>query len=119
MSAAVFSDNTVLCNFAAVGRTDLLAVILRGRGRWAEAVAYEAERSSRYLPDLRRITQGGWLGEIDDPKQAEQIERIRRAVGPCSTLRRAATRSARGGFGHRIWPVPDCRRAHRAVRLQE
>lgn len=83
MTPAVFPDNTVLCNFAAIGRVDLLAEILRGRGRWAEAVAYEADRSSRHLPDLRRLFREGWLGEpieIDDPKHAEQIERIRRSV---------------------------------------
>ena len=74
MTVAVFPDNTVLCNFAAIDRVDLLATILRGRGRWVEAVAYEAERSSRYLPGLRRIAREGWLGEpigIEDPKQAD------------------------------------------------
>lgn len=83
MTPAVFPDNTVLCNFATIGRVDLLADILRGRGRWAEAVAYEADMSSRHLPDLRRIAREGWLGEpieITDAKQVEQVERIRRAV---------------------------------------
>jgi predicted nucleic acid-binding protein len=83
MTTAVFPDNTVLCNFAAIRRVELLAEILRGRGRWVEAVAYEADRSSRYLPDLRLVARDGWLGEpieIDEPKHAEQVERIRRAV---------------------------------------
>lgn len=34
MAPAVFPDNTVFCNFAAVERIDLLIAWLRGRGRW-------------------------------------------------------------------------------------
>lgn len=55
----VFPDNTVLCNFAAVSRLDLLERILLGRGRWSEAVAYEAGRSSAYLPDLKTLPVAG------------------------------------------------------------
>lgn len=83
MSDAVFPDNTVLCNFAAINRLDLLETVLRGRGRWTEAVAYEAQKSARYLPALTRLEPAGWLGapiEIDDERDAEQVERIRRAV---------------------------------------
>jgi predicted nucleic acid-binding protein len=78
-----FPDNTVLCNFACVKRLDLLEAILRGRGRWTEAIAYEAERSSRIYPDLRMVEMDGWLGEpieIFDREDQYQIERIRRAV---------------------------------------
>lgn len=42
MTDHLFPDNTVLCNFAAVNRLDLLKSVLSGRGRWTEAVAYEA-----------------------------------------------------------------------------
>lgn len=38
MADPVFPDNTVLCNFAAIERLDLLIGWLRGRGRWTEAV---------------------------------------------------------------------------------
>ena len=36
MVQGLFPDNTVLCNFAAVERLDLLRDWLRGRGRWTE-----------------------------------------------------------------------------------
>jgi hypothetical protein len=79
----LFPDNTVLCNFAAVDRLDLLAAVLNGRGRWTEAVAYEAERSARYLPQLACLPVEGWLDEpieIDDERDALRINQIRRAV---------------------------------------
>jgi hypothetical protein len=61
MGYAVFPDNTVLCNFAAVSRLDLLRNWLRGRWRWCEAVAREAAQSSAFLPDLVNIgLRGGW-----------------------------------------------------------
>jgi hypothetical protein len=78
-----FPDNTVLCNFASVDGLPLLQRILRGRGRWTEAIAYEAERSARFYPALEKLPAEGWLGapiEIDDPQEADQVERIRRAV---------------------------------------
>ena len=52
MTEHLFPDNTVLCNFAAVNRLDLLRSVLGGRGRWTEAVAYEASRSAAKLPPL-------------------------------------------------------------------
>jgi hypothetical protein len=83
MSEYLFPDNTVLCNFAAFDRLDLLAAVLSGRGRWTEAVAYEAEKSARVLPALAKLSTDGWLGEaveIDDEGEIEQVERVRRAV---------------------------------------
>ncbi|WP_341729326.1 hypothetical protein [Brooklawnia sp.] len=82
MSYAVFPDNTVLCNFAAVYRLDLLKDWLRGRGRWCEAVAYEAARSAAVLTQLATIAADGWLGEpIEvDEHQAVAVDRIRRVV---------------------------------------
>ena len=50
MTAFWFPDNTVLRNFAAVKRLDLLESVLAGRGRWTAAVAYEATASTRFLP---------------------------------------------------------------------
>lgn len=83
MNAYLFPDNTVLCNFAAVDSLDLLKTLLDGRGRWTEAVAYEAARSSRYLSSLTNLGIGGWLGEpieIDDETDVLRINRIRRVV---------------------------------------
>jgi len=39
VSTFLFPDNTVLCNFAAVDRLDLLQAVLNGRGRWTPTVA--------------------------------------------------------------------------------
>ncbi|ADG87118.1 hypothetical protein [Thermobispora bispora] len=61
----------------------LLARILRGRGRWTEAIAYEVSRSAKVYPELNTIASDGWLGEpieIDNDDEIEQIERVRRAV---------------------------------------
>lgn len=82
MPPLVFPDNTVLCNFAAVNRLDLLEGWLRGRGRWAEAVAYESAQSAQVLPALDDLMVRKWLGEpIElDEEHAEDIERLRRVV---------------------------------------
>lgn len=83
MAEFLFPDNTVLCNFAAVDRLDLLKSVLDGRGRWTEAVADEARRSAGWLPALRELAGSGWLDEpleIVDDSDVLAIERIRRAV---------------------------------------
>jgi hypothetical protein len=83
MTEYLFPDNTVLCNFAAVNRLDLLKSVLGGRGRWTEAVAYEAGRSAAMLPPLRALPSEGWLGEpieIINPEDIRKIAQIRRAV---------------------------------------
>ena len=83
MTEFLFPDNTVLCNFAAVDRLDLLKAVLGGRGRWTEAVAYEAGSSARVLPALRGLGGSGWLDEpieIVEDCDVLAIERIRRAV---------------------------------------
>ncbi|MFV2021977.1 hypothetical protein [Micromonospora sp. LOL_023] len=83
MTEFLFPDNTVLCNFAAVDRLDLLKAVLDGRGRWTAAVAYEASQSANVLPALHRLASDGWLGEaieITDESDIKQVSRIRRAV---------------------------------------
>lgn len=83
MTRYVFPDTTVLCNFAAVGRLDLLQSVLLRQGRWTEAVAEEVRKSARHLPTLATVRADGWLGEpveIDEPSEVAQVERIRRAV---------------------------------------
>jgi hypothetical protein len=75
-----FPDNTVLCNFASVHSLNLLEAFLDGRGRWVEAVAYEAHESAHVYRDLHQL---GWLGppiEITDPRAIRTIEAIRRAA---------------------------------------
>ncbi len=83
MTEFLFPDNTVLCNFAAVDRLDLLRSVLDGRGRWTEAVAYEATKSARVLPCLGQLVTDCWLGEaieITHEAEIQQINAIRRAV---------------------------------------
>ena len=64
-------------------RLDLLKSVLGGRGRWTEAVAYEASRSAAKLPPLLRCPSEGWLDEpieIIEPTDIQKIDQIRRAV---------------------------------------
>jgi len=83
MTEFFFPDNTVLCNFAVVDRLDLLKLIVGGRGRWMEAVAYEASRSAAFHPSLASLSADGWLDEpieVSRESDVSAIERIRRAV---------------------------------------
>lgn len=100
MSEFFFPDNTVLCNFAAVDRLGLLKTITDGRGRWCEAVAYEASRSAATWPALAALFAEGWFDEpieITSDVDVRAIERIRRAVfakrgdGPLKHLGEAQT----------------------------
>lgn len=89
MVQGLFPDNTVLCNFAAVERLDLLRDWLRGRGRWTEAVEHEAGLSSGHLPALREVLDGGWLGEAIEVFD-DDVEKIRRHAfgGPTAQPRK-------------------------------
>jgi hypothetical protein len=83
MTEYLFPDNTVLCNFAAVKRLDLIESVFRGRGRWTEAVANEANNSAQWLPALRDLPSAGWLDEpirITKPQDIQNVARIRRVV---------------------------------------
>ncbi len=83
MTTFLFPDNTVLCNFAAVDRLDLLQVVLNGRGRWTAAVAFEASRSARHHPALAGVPAAGWLDEpieITAESDVQRVNRVRRAV---------------------------------------
>lgn len=83
MTEFLFPDNTVLCNFAAVNRLDLLRSVLDGHGRWTEAIAFEASRSAQVLPPLDELAANSWLGEpieINDESEIQQIDAVRRAV---------------------------------------
>ncbi|MGV1007203.1 MAG: hypothetical protein ACOYBY_01185 [Dermatophilaceae bacterium] len=129
MPVAVFPDTTVLCNFASVRGLDVLATLLRGRGRWTEAVAFEVSRSAGHLPDLRQVIDRGWLGEpieIADARDVEAIERVRRAVfGGGSTKPLQHLGEAQTCYVLRQWPqfagsawVTDDREALRYARFQ-
>ncbi|MEW1642099.1 hypothetical protein [Streptomyces sp. NPDC091219] len=123
-----FPDNTVLCNFAAVDRLNLLEKVLDGRGRWTEAVAAEAEQSTRYWQKLGQVTAGGWLGEpiaIDDPAETAAVDRIRRVVfggsrsRPLQHLGEAETLvviEQRSGFANSVWITDDGEAGHYARR---
>lgn len=83
MTEYFFPDNTVLCNFAAVERLDLLRAVLDGRAKWTQAVEREASNSARWLPALYDLHHQGWLGEairVTDPEDSRKILAIRRAV---------------------------------------
>lgn len=83
MSAFLFPDNTVLCNFAAVERLGLLREVLDGRGRWTQGVAREARKSARRHPALQNLSLQGWLGDeirIKDKSDSASIRSIRTAV---------------------------------------
>ena len=128
MTVFWFPDNTVLCNFASVDSLPLLENTLAGRGRWVEAIAFEAGRSARVFPCLATIATDGWLGkpvEIADRHDIDQIERIRRAVfggPPHQALRHLG--EAQTCYVIRTWPefagshwISDDREALRFARL--
>lgn len=83
MTEFLFPDNTVLCNFGVVDRLDLLKSVLNGRGRWTEAVEYEAYRSTRFIAPLTTLFTDGVLGEaieVSEESDTRNVERIRRGV---------------------------------------
>lgn len=49
MSTLLFPDNTVLINFAYIGRMDLLEQLSNGNGAWCGTVAFECDRQSSKL----------------------------------------------------------------------
>jgi len=123
-----FPDNTVLCNFAAVDRLPLLEKVLDSRGRWTQAVAFEAEQSARHLPRLHTAIEDGWLGtpiEIDDPREIALVDRLRRVVfggsskRPLQHLGEAETLVViqhRAGLANSIWVTDDGEAGHYARR---
>lgn len=83
MTPAFFLDTTVFRNFASVSWLELLWRVLRGRGRWALAIAYEVEVAAGYVDGLDLASCRAALGdpcEIDDPGQVVQVEHLRRAI---------------------------------------
>lgn len=109
MASFLFPDNTVLCNFTAVGRTDLLRSFLGEQGRWVEPVAAEAQRSAGYLPDLSRVIEEGWMGE---PVELTDDEHIRRSSGSVA-MSSAAEPTSRSSTWARPRPVSSSTRSRR------
>ena len=97
MTEFLFPDNTVLCNFAAVDRLDLLKSVLNGRGRWTEAVAYEASRSASKLPPSAGWPlKAGWTSRSRSPANPTYSDRADPAGGLRRHRRRAAETPRRG-----------------------
>jgi predicted nucleic acid-binding protein len=74
VSALLFPDNTVLVNFALIGRVDLFQRLASGRSTWTYTVAVECERSSREagLEALARMPE--ILGPPIMPTRRERID---------------------------------------------
>lgn len=73
MTTLLFPDNTVLVNFALVGRIDLFADLVRDRGAWTYTVSEECRRGANVLgqESLDRIP-----GILGSPLMASARERI-------------------------------------------
>ncbi|MGW6280539.1 hypothetical protein [Kribbella sp. NPDC055071] len=68
-----FPDNTVLINFAVIGRVDLLEKLANGNGRWCLSVSQECARSARIdgLSALNGVRD--FLGRPLEPTPAELL----------------------------------------------
>lgn len=64
-------DNTVLINFAIIGRMDLLAELLKGQGTWCLSIARECDKSTTYHPDLSEAA--AIFGEPLVPTPSERV----------------------------------------------
>lgn len=58
MAKLFLPDNTVLINFAIIGRMDLLAELLNGQGSWCLSISRECANSQPYQPDLVQASSG-------------------------------------------------------------
>ncbi|WP_432946778.1 hypothetical protein ACQPXM_09125 [Kribbella sp. CA-253562] len=69
-----FPDNTVLINFATIGRLDLLEELANGHGRWCLSVSHECARSARVdgLDSLNSVR--AFLGDPLEPTPAELLD---------------------------------------------
>ena len=94
----LFPDNTVLCNFACVGRLSLLRTVLNGRGRWTSAVAYEASRSARFIPSLNSIP---WTAGSPNPLRSPAMQKSGGSTGSAVRSSAAPMRSRSS-----IWERP-------------
>lgn len=81
----VFFDACTLRNFAVVGRADLLEKHFAGRATWTDGTEFEIRRTARHLPHMQGLLGAPWLGPPvivgDLPPEAQQVDRLRRAIG--------------------------------------
>jgi predicted nucleic acid-binding protein len=68
-----FPDNTVLINFAIIGRVDLLEKLANGNGRWCLSISQECAKSARVegLESLNGVR--AFLGRPLEPTPAELL----------------------------------------------
>lgn len=76
MTRIQFADNTALVNFALVGRMDVLARLMNGRGAWTATVRLECEQSALFLENDQLLAVGDFLGEPYYPETREEFEAI-------------------------------------------
>jgi predicted nucleic acid-binding protein len=73
VSILLFADNTVLVNFALLGRMDLLESVLNGKGAWCNEVARECGLSARE-PDLASLDEAARI--FGNPHMPTPVERV-------------------------------------------
>jgi predicted nucleic acid-binding protein len=81
------ADTCVLISFATVHEMELLEATLRDRSHYTQAVEQELRKSTDYLPQLRPLVQGRWLGEaieLDTREDEVEVDRLRTALGGTS-----------------------------------
>lgn len=80
-----FFDTCTLQNFAVVSRLDLLEKLFTGRAAWTDGTALEVRRAVRHSPSMAALLHCRWLGTPvavgDAPPAAQQVDRLRRAIG--------------------------------------
>lgn len=70
-----FADNTVLVNFALIGRMDLLETLFNGKGTWCSSVRDECHRSSQTLGLESIADADNFLGQPHAPsKPSEHVQ---------------------------------------------
>jgi len=108
----LFPDNTVLINFAYIGRMELLERLTGGKGAWCQSVAAECDRSSRIegldeLAKAHKIFGTPWLPEAGAEHLAIRILREEMAspgeastkhLGEAETIVLMARRGVSGVF---------------------
>jgi predicted nucleic acid-binding protein len=71
-----FPDTTVLLNFAAIRRLDLLECYLTGRGRMTQAVRAEVKRSTAYAPQLSMLDVAETFGQVIELSSTEDLRGV-------------------------------------------
>lgn len=80
MAKVFLPDNTVLINFAIIGRVDLLADLLGGHGCWRTSIARESRNSQRYHPALAAAPAIFGTPLIPDPTELADTQVLRTSM---------------------------------------